>query len=36
MSENAKWKAMAEGVCTGVKIRTGMRKQTKGFGPQFF
>ena len=33
MSENAKWKAMAEGACTGVKISTGVRTQTKGFGP---
>ena len=24
---------LAEGACTGVKISTGMRTQTKGFGP---
>ena len=23
----------ADGACTGVKISTGMRTQTKGFGP---
>ena len=24
---------LPEGACTGVKISTGMRTQTKGFGP---